>query len=50
MRETEKIWFNGELIDWADAKSTSAHTDTTARVCSRGSAFTRPRTAPPSSG
>ena len=20
MRETEKIWFNGELIDWADAK------------------------------
>jgi branched-chain amino acid aminotransferase len=20
MRETEKIWFNGELVDWADAK------------------------------
>ena len=20
MRETEKIWMNGELIDWADAK------------------------------
>jgi branched-chain amino acid aminotransferase len=20
MQETEKIWFNGELVDWADAK------------------------------
>ena len=20
MRETEKIWMNGELVDWADAK------------------------------
>ena len=20
MRETEKIWFSGELVDWADAK------------------------------
>ena len=48
MRETEKIWFNGELIDWADASP--APTDcTTARVCSRGSACTRPRTGPPSS-
>ena len=51
MRETEKIWFNGELIDWADAKvHVGSHGCTTAQVCSRGSAFTRPRTAPPSSG
>ena len=32
MRETEKIWMNGELVDWADARSTSARTaSTTAR-------------------
>ena len=32
MRETEKIWFNGELIDWADAKvHVGAHGCTTAR-------------------
>ena len=49
MRETEKIWFNGELIDWADA-TVHVPTDALRLGCSRGSACTRPRTGPPSSG
>ena len=45
---TEKIWMNGELVPWDDARrSTSSRTRcTTARACSRASAPTRPTAAP----
>ena len=48
VQATEKIWMNGEFVDWADARSTSARTgSTTAPGCSRGSAPTRrPRARP----
>ena len=39
MQETEKIWMNGELVDWADATFMSGSTvSTTAAASSRGSA------------
>ena len=45
MQETEKIWMNGELVDWADAKvHVGATGSTTDPGCSRGSAATRRRT------
>ena len=51
MQATDKIWMNGELIDWDDAKSTSARTvSTTARASSREFAATRPRRSRPCSG
>ena len=51
MQETEKIWMNGELVDWADARSTSACTAcTTAPASSRASAAMRPSAVRPSSG
>ena len=33
MQETEKIWMNGELVDWADAK---VHVGATASTTARG--------------
>ena len=44
MRETEKIWMNGEFIDWADARIHVGRTDcTTGPVVFEGFAATRPR-------
>jgi branched-subunit amino acid aminotransferase/4-amino-4-deoxychorismate lyase len=51
MRETEKIWMNGELVDWDDARiHVGAHGLHYGSGCSRASARTRRRRAPPSSG
>ena len=50
MIATDKIWMNGELVDWGDAKvHVGAHGCTTAPACSRGFAATRLHAARPSS-
>ena len=51
MRETEKIWMNGELVAWDDARiHVGTHGLHYGSECSRESGRTRRRTAPPSSG
>ena len=51
MQEAEKIWMNGALVNWPDARVHVLRTAcTTAPRCSRASAPTTPRAAPRSSG
>ena len=51
VRETEKIWMNGELVDWADARiHVGAHGLHYGSGVFEGSAPTRRRRARPSSG
>jgi branched-chain amino acid aminotransferase len=51
MRETEKIWMNGELVDWNDARiHVGAHGLHYGSGVFEGIAPTRPRRAQRSSG
>ena len=45
--EVEKIWFDGELVDWRKAKIRSLARAPTAPACSRGCVPTRRIGAPP---